>query len=81
MINMKNTRVVDLTWEINSRVTRLDGSIEEGTRDVYNMPWIVEETINERDGTMEHLVGGAKAGGGAFNPAAYFKQKYCSWDD
>ena len=52
MINMKNTRVVDLTWEINSRVTRLDGSIEEGTRDVYNMPWIVEETINERDGTM-----------------------------
>ncbi|HBK17488.1 MAG TPA: hypothetical protein DDZ38_02520, partial [Gammaproteobacteria bacterium] len=61
MINMKNTRVVDLTWEINSRVTRLDGSIEEGTRDVYNMPWIVEETINERDGTMEHLVGGNRA--------------------
>ena len=57
MIDMKNTRVVDLTWEITSRVTRLDGSIEAGTRDVYNMPWIVEETINERDGTIEHLVG------------------------
>lgn len=57
MIDMKNTRVVDLTWEITSRLTRLDGSIEVGTRDVYNMPWIVEETINERDGTIEHLVG------------------------
>jgi hypothetical protein len=57
MIDMKNTRVVDLTWEITSRLTRLDGSIEAGTRDVYNMPWIVEETINERDGTIEHLVG------------------------
>jgi len=39
-----------------SRVTRLDASIEEGQRDVYNMPWMVEETINDKDLTIEHLV-------------------------
>lgn len=57
MINLENKRVVDLTAELTSRVTRLDGSVEEGTRDTYGMPWIVEETINEKDGTIEHLVG------------------------
>jgi len=57
MSSLENKRVVDLTAEIVSRVTRLDGTIEEGTRDVYNMPWIVEESVNERDGTIEHLVG------------------------
>mgnify|MGYP001216506623 FL=1 len=56
MINLKGHRVVDLTWELVSRVTRLDGTVEPGKRDVYNMPWIVEETINEKDLTMEHLV-------------------------
>ncbi|XOV85453.1 MAG: hypothetical protein ACFHXK_10115 [bacterium] len=49
-------RVVDLTTELVSRVTRLDMTIEEGTRDVYNMPWIVEESINEKDSTIEHLI-------------------------
>jgi len=57
MINLNNRKIVDLTAEIVSRVTRLDGSIDEGTRDVYNMPWIVEESVNEIDGTIEHLVG------------------------
>ena len=56
MINLKGHRIVDLSAELVSRVTRLDATIEEGKRDVYNMPWIVEETINERDGTIEHLV-------------------------
>jgi kynurenine formamidase len=36
----------------------LDATIEEGKRDVYNMPWIVEETVNEKDLTIEHLVAG-----------------------
>ena len=27
------------------------------------------------------FAGADDEGGGAFNPAAYFKQKYCSWDD
>jgi kynurenine formamidase len=57
MESMENRRIVDLTVELVSRVTRLDGTVEEGTRDVYNMPWIVEETINELDSTIEHLVG------------------------
>ena len=54
---LTNKRVVDLTVELVSRLTRLNGTVEEGTRDVYGMPWIVEETVNERDGTIEHLVG------------------------
>ena len=55
--SLGNAKIVDLTVELVSRLTRLNGSIEQGTRDVYNMPWIVEETVNERDGTIEHLVG------------------------
>lgn len=57
MISLKNRKIIDLTAELVSRVTRLDGSVEEGKRDIYNMPWIVEETVNERDNTIEHLVG------------------------
>ena len=56
MISLKGHKVVDLTWELVSRVTRMDQTIEEGVRDVYNMPWIVEESYNEKDGTIEHLV-------------------------
>ena len=36
----------------------LDATVEPGKRDVYDMPWIVEETINEKDPTIEHLIGG-----------------------
>lgn len=57
MLDLENRRIVDLSQELVSYVTRIDGSVEEGVRDVYDMPWIVEETINEKDGTMEHLVG------------------------
>ena len=57
MISLKDQRIVDLTWPIRSRLTRLDGTIEEGTRDVYDMPWIVEETVNQKDNTIEHLIG------------------------
>ena len=57
MINLAGHRIVDLSAELVSRVTRLDATVEEGKRDVYNMPWIVEETINERDLTIEHLIG------------------------
>ena len=53
--SLNNAKIVDLTVELVSRLTRLNGAIEDGTRDVYNMPWIVEETVNERDGTIEHL--------------------------
>jgi kynurenine formamidase len=57
MITLENRKIVDLSAELVSRVARLDGSVEEGVRDVYGMPWIVEETVNEMDGTIEHLVG------------------------
>lgn len=60
MISLENRKIIDLTAELVSRVTRLDGSVEEGKRDIYNMPWIVEETVNERDNTIEHLVGSNK---------------------
>ena len=56
MISLEGHRIVDLSWELVSRVTRMDQTVEEGKRDVYNMPWIVEETYNEQDGTIEHLV-------------------------
>jgi kynurenine formamidase len=57
MISLKGKKLVDLSQELVSRVTRLDGTVEEGTKDVYNFPWIVEETVNELDLTIEHLVG------------------------
>lgn len=61
MNSLEGKRIVDLTVEITARVTRLNGSVEEGTRDVYGMPWIVEETVNEADNTIEHLVGAPRA--------------------
>ena len=36
--SLGNAKIVDLTVELVSRLTRLNGSIEQGTRDVYNMP-------------------------------------------
>ncbi len=57
MVSLENRKIVDLSAKLVSRVTRLDGSVEEGVRDVYGMPWIVEESVNEVDGTIEHLVG------------------------
>lgn len=58
MPDMNGYRIVDLSAELISQVTRLDATVEPGKRDFYNMPWIVEETINEKDLTIEHLVGG-----------------------
>ena len=58
MTDLTGHRIVDLSAELISRVTRLDATVEPGKRDVYNMPWIVEETINEKDLTIEHLIGG-----------------------
>ena len=57
MIDLKGKKIIDLTVELIARVTRIDGSVEEGTTDHYGHGWLSEETINEQDGTMEHLVG------------------------
>tara|TARA_B100000963_G_C22206327_1_gene485348 strand:+ start:32 stop:286 length:255 start_codon:yes stop_codon:yes gene_type:complete len=53
MIDLNDKKIVDLTVELIARVTRLDGTIEEGTTDHYGHGWPSEETINEQDGTME----------------------------
>lgn len=57
MISLRGKRIVDLTEKLVARVARIDGSIEQGTDDVYGHKWLSEETINETDGTMEHLIG------------------------
>ena len=57
MISLKGKRVVDLTAELVARVARIDGTIEPGIADVYGHGWLCEETINNKDGTIEHLVG------------------------
>ncbi len=57
MISLEGKNIVDLSAEIVARVAKIDGSIEPGTSDTYGMVWLSEETINEKDGTIEHLVG------------------------
>ncbi len=57
MISLDNKRIVDLSNEMICAVTRLDRTFEEGQPDAYGLPWIVEETINEKDGTVEQLIG------------------------
>ena len=49
MTDLTGHRIVDLSAELISRVTRLDATVEPGKRDYYNMPWIVEESINENN--------------------------------
>ena len=43
MISFDGCRVVDLSPRIKARVHRVDGSIEEGTTDPYNKPWVMQE--------------------------------------
>lgn len=57
MINLDGHRIVELSAEMTSRIYRLDTRLEEGTRDVYNLPWMVEEQINAADNTIHALVG------------------------
>jgi kynurenine formamidase len=61
MINFNDYKVTELSPRLTARITRLDGSIEEGTRDPYGLPWILEEGVAEYDRTLYTLVG-AKAG-------------------
>ena len=43
MIDLNGKKIVDLTVELIARVTRLDGTIEEGTTDHYGHGWPSEE--------------------------------------
>ena len=43
MISFDECRVVDLSPRIKARVHRVDGTIEEGTRDPYGKPWVMQE--------------------------------------
>lgn len=57
MINPENYRIVELSPRLTARVTRLDGSVEEGTKDIYGLPWILEEGVAEYDRTLYMLLG------------------------
>jgi kynurenine formamidase len=57
MVSLKGKKVVNLSQELVAHLTRIDGTVEEGTTDAYDFPWVVEETVNDEDLTIEHLVG------------------------
>jgi kynurenine formamidase len=57
MISMKGHRVVELSPRLKARITRLDGTTEEGTKDPYGLPWILEEGVAEYDRTLYTLLG------------------------
>jgi len=41
-----------------ARITRLDSTVEKGNRDVFGLPWILEEGRADYDDTVYNLVGG-----------------------
>ena len=57
MLSLEGHRVIDLTVQLESRIYRLDGTLEEGSRDVYGMPWMIEEYLNNKDNTIEAMLG------------------------
>jgi kynurenine formamidase len=58
MIDFEGHRVVDLSPRMIARITRIDGTVEKGNRDVFGLPWILEEGHAEYDDTYYNLVGG-----------------------
>jgi kynurenine formamidase len=57
MISFEGHRVVELSPRLKARITRLDGTTEEGTKDPYGLPWILEEGVAEYDRTLYTLLG------------------------
>jgi kynurenine formamidase len=57
MISFKGHRVVELSPRLKARITRLDGTTEEGTKDPYGLPWVLEEGVAEYDRTLYTLLG------------------------
>ena len=43
MFSLDGYRIVDLSPRVRARVYRVDGTVEEGTRDPYGRPWVMEE--------------------------------------
>ena len=43
MFSLAGLEPIDLSPRIKARVHRLDGTIEEGTKDPYGKPWIMQE--------------------------------------
>ncbi len=58
MIDFTGHHVVDLSPRMVGRITRLDGTVEEGNRDVFGLPWILEEGRVPYDDTLYTLIGG-----------------------
>jgi kynurenine formamidase len=60
MIDFEGHHVVDLSPRMIARITRLDGTVEKGNRDVFGLPWILEEGRADYDDTLggSHIEGG-----------------------
>lgn len=58
MFDPDKYRIVDLSPRMVARIKRLDGTIEEGNRDVTGLPWVLEEGIAEYDNTKYTWIGG-----------------------
>ena len=58
MIDFAGHNVVDLSPRMVGRITRLDGTVEEGNKDVFGLPWILEEGRVPYDDTLYTLIGG-----------------------
>ena len=58
MIDLDKYRMVDLSPRMVARIKRLNGDIEEGNADAYDLPWVLEEGIAEYDNTKYTWVGG-----------------------
>jgi len=58
MIDFAGHHVVDLSPRMVGRITRLDGTVEEGNKDVFGLPWILEEGRVPYDDTLYTLIGG-----------------------
>jgi len=55
---LENYRIVDLSPKMVARIKRLNGDIEEGSPDVYGLPWILEEGVAAYDNTLFTFIGG-----------------------
>lgn len=67
MIDFAGHHVVDLSPRMVGRITRLDGTVEEGNKDIYGLPWVLEEGRVPYDDTLFTFVGGKE--GDSYWPA------------
>lgn len=57
MATLDGYRIVELSAVLEGQVYRLDTSVDPGGRDVYDLPWFLEDQVNPKDSTIEQLLG------------------------